>query len=760
MTLDAVANFIKLSVVGTYTALATDITVGTGQGATLPTPPFNMVWYNNTNFGDPGDDGFREIIRVVSILGDVLTVSRGQEGISATAKDIVGVQYKLLLAFTKKSYDELSTATTVADSSSATTWPLLHEAVTGTLSPKTDAGLTYDASTANLSTTTFTGALAGNATTSTNTTGNAATVTVADAGEDTTTYPLLGIDLTGNMSPRTDAGLSYQGTTNALTATTFIGALTGTATGNYTPGGTDVAVTDGGTGISATIAYTPVCGGTTTTAALQSVASIGSAGQVLMSNGAGALPTFQTYTPYIGVTWDESADTYTRTGGLAGVAVGSSPGNALLPIQASMRRCVMNDSGVVQYYLDSANSTKKKDGSASVLTGADGQVMVEIPRFYYSHSLTGNVHEWDVSLTPFSGSIIHPAFVKDGVEVAFRYIGAYEGTLYDTSASIYTDGIYQTAVSCVFDTTDDSLTIASRSGVFSKLTVGDKIVVTGTTNNNATLTVASLVSATKITVSENLVNETAAATVIQTQKDWTATTGDKLASVSEKAPINYGTRANFRVAAANRGTGWRQQDFYLASAIQLLYLIEYGSFNSQSVIGNGLTDWGAAWPEYNDYNPINNTGISNAKGNTTFNLSNGDGVVGSYMIYRGIENWYGHIWKWVDGMNINANRPYVSNTRADFADDTTTNYTDIGVNLINADGYQSTLVNIDTGFLPASVEASSSTKITDYYYQGAGWRVGQLGGSAFNGLYAGACYWDLDDTAAILHQGIGGRLAY
>lgn len=61
----------------------------------------------------------------------------------------------------------------------------------------------------------------------------------------------------------------------------------------YIVGGTDVAVADGGTGRSSHTAYAVLCGGTATTAAQQSIASVGSSGQVLTSNGAGALPTFQ-----------------------------------------------------------------------------------------------------------------------------------------------------------------------------------------------------------------------------------------------------------------------------------------------------------------------------------------------------------------------------------------------------------------------------------------------------------------------------------
>jgi hypothetical protein len=58
----------------------------------------------------------------------------------------------------------------------------------------------------------------------------ATTVTVSDAGGDTTTFPVLAGNATGSLSMLTDPGLSYQATTNALTATTFIGALSGNAT--------------------------------------------------------------------------------------------------------------------------------------------------------------------------------------------------------------------------------------------------------------------------------------------------------------------------------------------------------------------------------------------------------------------------------------------------------------------------------------------------------------------------------------------------
>jgi len=410
------------------------------------------------------------------------------------------------------------------------------------------------------------------------------------------------------------------------------------------------------------------------------------------------------YAFYYGVAWDESQATggYTRTGLSSLAAVGSSPPDSVIPIQAAMRRCVMNDAGVVQYYLNPFNSALKEDGTASDLTGGDGQVMVEIPKFYHRYSYSGTTHTHDISPYPLSGFTVHNAFVKNGVTVDYRYIAAYEGSLYDTSESKYVNGLYLPS-SATYTISfadnggaDDTITSDVLTHAFTNLEAGvDKIVVSGSTVNDGTYAIKS-VTDTVITLETGSLAGTQAndQCIIQVQRNWTATTGDVLGSISGKAPMTYGTRAEFRAAAKNRGTGWRQLDFDLASAIQLLYLVEYADWNSQSMIGNGLTDWSSAWPAWNDYNPINFTGLTNALGNATGNLSNGNGVVGSYMSYRGIENFFGHLWKWVDGININDRVPYVSNTDTDFADDTTTNYTSLAVTLATSNEYVKTLEQI------------------------------------------------------------------
>ena len=65
------------------------------------------------------------------------------------------------------------------------------------------------------------------------------------------------------------------------------------ATNNATNTSNPITVAQGGTGDASLTAYAVLCGGTTSTAAVQSIAALGSSGNVLTSNGAGALPTFQ-----------------------------------------------------------------------------------------------------------------------------------------------------------------------------------------------------------------------------------------------------------------------------------------------------------------------------------------------------------------------------------------------------------------------------------------------------------------------------------
>ena len=488
---------------------------------------------------------------------------------------------------------------------------------------------------------------------------------------------------------------------------------------------------------------------------------------------------------YYGVSWNESADTYVRTGSTAGQPCGVTLADAFLPVQRRMRGCVVADDGTVNYYLCATDWTKKEDGTtASNLDGTDGQVMVEIPKFWYRYGYSGTTHTWEVSPVPLAGFKVHEMFMSDDVEKDYVYVGAYEASLYDVSATKYVGQCYQTSVSAVFATSDDSITIATRTGWATALAVGQKLVITGTSKNNATVTVKTIESATKITVDENLTDETAATTVIQTQTDVKDTTGDKLCSVSGVCPITggsaNGTRAHFRTWAENRGGGkaandaasaqWSQMYADAHSGLQLLYLTEYASFYSQSVLGYGIAAV-EDWEEYNDNNPIVKTGngnaIGNASGNTaTSAITTCAGATSVYLKYRGIENLYGHIWKFVDGYKVNNNIPYLCNNFANFSDaENTDNYTrptDINgtaITMHNAGGYQGTLELTGRAFMPASLTGGDAThKITDYYAQNVNWRVVLSGGGAKAAANGGMFNLYMSFPLPALLRQFGGRL--
>jgi hypothetical protein len=548
-----------------------------------------------------------------------------------------------------------------------------------------------------------------------------------------------------------------------------------------------------------------------------------------------------------GLRWNQNLDTYTRLGSIASAVKGASPGDGALPVQSKMKGCLLLDNGTVNYYLQEDDWTKKADGSASTLTGADGQVMVEIPKFYQKYVYLNNTVEWWISLYPLSGYTVHPAFLINGVEKPYLYMSAYEGVLYDNSASIYANGLYQPAHSVSFTSATKTitkltgsvatinltgasggsgyasgqiLTIAGGtvgatatiatvdgSGVvltltlttkgyghttgvktttvntgggtnctvniatlevltnpYTALAAGDKVTCSGTASNNGTFTVSTTGDA-SFTVVESLTDETYALNaLIQTQRDYTATTGDKLASISGKVPISYFTRSQSRTLAKNRGVGWHQCGYDEMNAIELLLLVEYGTFYIQNIaeIGPGITNVGD-WLTYNNYGPFNISGSGNSIGNYTADNAGGatcSGEKNKYSKYRGIENPYGHLWKWADGINVNNNVPYVTSTFNNWADDTSVGYDVTGVTLANSNGYQNTLVNSSRVMLPATVGASASTKITDYYYQASGWKVAAFGGYASNGSAAGPWYWALHDGSGAASQYVAARVAF
>ena len=385
--------------------------------------------------------------------------------------------------------------------------------------------------------------------------------------------------------------------------------------------------------------------------------------------------------------WNASTDSYTAN---------STP-TTVTKVHQGMKRCVLNDDGSVNYYLDPTDSTKKLDGAAANIDGTDGNVMVEIPKFYFRQVRDGNSLIWQVSDVPLAGYQLHPAFFKNGEIVDFRYMGAYDACVYDDSAGTYIAGL----------NLDDN---------------------TGNID----------------------------------------TAVDKLASVSGVYPMVGVTRPECRSLAANNGSGWRQQDFWLTSAVQMLYLVEYGDFNSQANLGDGNTNGGyvGSSADQND-SPHTIAGASNSWGNAATDGSQpsaGAKPGTAYMSYRGIENFFGNCRSWVDGVNIGSGVQgdwHVSNTDTDFADSTTTNY-EFLVNSMPSDGYVTDIADVTGAFIPSSTGGSSSTFLSDFFSDDNGNtnRVALFGGDANNGAPVGAFFWAVSTSSGGAARAVGARLAY
>lgn len=249
-----------------------------------------------------------------------------------------------------------------------------------------------------------------------------------------------------------------------------------------------------------------------------------------------------------------------------------------------------------------------------------------------------------------------------------------------------------------------------------------------------------------------------------------ASTGDKLSSIANAKPMSGltqdMTRAKTRIIAENRGTGWEQETVQMASASQLLMLVEYATFNMQTAIGNGnvsKTDDGAT-------NMAENTGATTLLGNASGVVTNTNGIL--IVSYRGEENPWGNIWKWVDGINIQNPTPFAAGQHGNvyvadhgFADGISASpYEDTGIHPCYGEGYVSAFgynEKFDWLFIPTEHSGNSSLPVGDYMYNNQpGWRVALLGCRWSNGSSAGAFCWLLFIAASHRYRYIGGRLVY
>lgn len=207
-------------------------------------------------------------------------------------------------------------------------------------------------------------------------------------------------------------------------------------------------------------------------------------------------------------------------------------------------------------------------------------------------------------------------------------------------------------------------------------------------------------------------------------------------------PVTYLTRDQFRQAARKRGSGWEMYTYGAHKTLFWLFAIEYATLNSQKPFNaqkdaNGFSQGGLGegasqmtdWINFNNANPLIPCGYTNEFGNgsgekayVVKNASDGTHATLMANRYRGIENPFGHVWKYTDGANIQVTTGdaglsilWTTDDPSNFSDTSYTGYDKKG-NICRTSGYAKKMLLGENGdIIPTEVDGSSSTYWCDYY---------------------------------------------
>lgn len=221
-------------------------------------------------------------------------------------------------------------------------------------------------------------------------------------------------------------------------------------------------------------------------------------------------------------------------------------------------------------------------------------------------------------------------------------------------------------------------------------------------------------------------------------------------STTGSSPYVNMTRDRARSEARSKGSKWALYDYASWCAVWLLYIVEYADWDSQHKIGNGWVAMGSTISVGGTDSMVYHTGSA-----TSFDIP-------TAVQYRHIENPWGNVHEWIDGINFSDSTIYVCTDISKYADNTSTNYTNIGTKIqnngyISATGYSSTS---PWSFYPTSTSGSGTTYIPDYAYYSSGWRVLCVGGYWSSGSAAGLFYFNAGNDSGGSSSGIGARLLF
>lgn len=415
----------------------------------------------------------------------------------------------------------------------------------------------------------------------------------------------------------------------------------------------------------------------------------------------------------VGIQVDYKNKTFKRLAGAANLTKGSDFDK--FTMFGGRKRCnVADDGSIVAWYGD---ADYKEDGSM-------GQVMVYQPKFYYLvcpveydpidtgigyHLRKANYY---VSEKPRAGFRLHPAFYDaSGNEIDYFLTSAYEGSIYDASASAY-------------------------------LLNDEQVMNTGE---------------------------------------------DKFSSIAGARPASGSsqnlTRPNIEAMAQNRGTNWHGDLIKQVSAEQMLMIIEIGMMNLQTAIAQGVISlpWTTGSDTTSSYAAATGStaSLGNGTGRAEKTTTYEGGVAKEYTVdgktsvcWRGKENFWGNIWKFVYGINIWGNgkmgggQPYICSDFSFAESKNSGNYEPAGFTVTNTNGYISAMgysTACDWLFIASECLGNSSLPVGDYTYITENlndYRIALLGGSWYSWDVAGGFYWYLNIGAGYRYRNVGGRLVY
>lgn len=224
-------------------------------------------------------------------------------------------------------------------------------------------------------------------------------------------------------------------------------------------------------------------------------------------------------------------------------------------------------------------------------------------------------------------------------------------------------------------------------------------------------------------------------------------------SKSGKSALVNRTRTQFRIACKANGAGYQQYDFLIDAIIKELWLVEMKTTNSQSVMA-GYT---------NDNTDILQTGTTDTVLTPSGSpVSNTDGKHACK--YRGIENPFGNIWTWCDGINFDTEKIYVCENPEYYAENKyDAPYTYMGDRDIASGNVIAVTQFAKNPLLGYKTEAGYAQGT---YYCDSAWQNDGIGtelicsGDLSDGTGAGLWYWNggYGETGAYSH--LGGRLCY